>query len=184
MKFDPVDIFGEGIGYVITRAFAYLGCLWMGSVIGLISVLQLEMFSDIDELFYLILFAPVSLINLLLPFTLTIMIVAIFLFKSDRSLMKIMPIFTALLSLMVMLRETRGDPVEKTIQWTIWLGFMGTLFGVFWYFRKVEETKYAMELEELYRENEQRRQELQEKFGTASFGSVRDNQNTPENFPK
>lgn len=184
MNFDPVDIFGEGIGHVVTRALAYLGCLWMGSVMSLISVLQLKIFSDIDEVFYLILFAPVSLINLLLPFTLTIMIVAIFWFKSDRSLMKIMPVFSALLSLMVMFRETTGDLVEKTIQWTIWLGFMGTLFGVFWYFRKVEETKYAMELEELYRENEQRRHELQEKFGTASFASVRDDLIDPENFPK
>lgn len=168
LKFDPVDVVGAGCGVAIARVFRLFATIFMGCGIASWSIHTTRMFGEPWEPFVYFISGPVHLLSIWICFSLPTLIEGIIMIvRSDEPVGLRDVVFATILGLWCMLGY-RSEMKSPALSWTLWIILSAMLATATWFWSQWSRNRWMQEIAELKAENDLRRQELQEKFGTVA----------------
>lgn len=188
MKFalDPGDVIGHGCWETIKRLLAPVSSIWIGSFCALVAMLLAEVvdmawngyWGEIDELFinmaWALLYAPLALFFSGWSLLVVPLLAYVFyqMIRSEQDMSWIWLGTTGVSGFMVM---TSGAMEEMNIDyvafaWGFYVLLMVSLGVGIVFLKGWQQNAQARHLQEVMAENEMRRMEIEQEYGTKSFG--------------
>lgn len=187
---DPGDVLGDGCWEAIKRVLVVISTLWVGCLAALLAYCFTELvgavidgaWSDLGEMIvdmggmivWSFLWAPVVIIFsvwglFLLPLLGLVMYLV---FRAER---QIIWTWFGIVVVVGCVAMEGLDTLPATYRLTgvLWVSFLlilAVIAVMCWYYQSWQGNVHAQHLMEVHAENEQRRMEMRERFGTKSFG--------------
>ncbi|MFK7912139.1 MAG: hypothetical protein AB8F34_16300 [Akkermansiaceae bacterium] len=187
---DPGDVLGDGCWETVKRVFAMMSTLWVGCISALIALYMAEVvgaiwagaWSDVGDiildmgssvllamvwapLYYLFSFWGLIMIPLLIY-------VMFMMFRADMEVTKVWFVIVLIAGVIAMngMIEVPANYALAAVAWVVFLFVMISLAAGCWFLRGWERNSQAQHLQEVSAENELRRIEIEQAYGTKSFG--------------
>jgi hypothetical protein len=168
LKFDPVDVFGAGCWDAISRIFLFVSSIFMGCGIASWALFADNLLDEPLSPFFAFLVGPLHLFSAWALLAFPVMICGWFvMIRSEENLAPRWAGFAVVMGLFCMLGQSRSIGIPW-ISWPVWILLSAMLCTATWFFMQWQRNRWIQEMAELKAENEQRRLEIQEKFGTAA----------------
>lgn len=174
LKFDPVDVVGAGCWDMLSRLFLFITAIFIGCGIGSWSLHVHEMFSSPEEPLLMFLIGPIHLLSSWAVISLPLLLAFLGIFV--RTEKELAPRWAGLAISMAIFCLCGYFKEAHWIAWPLCLLLCAMLATATWFFMQWSRNRWIQEMAELKAENQQRRLELQEKFGTVATNMYSDDE--------
>ena len=167
LKFDPVDVVGAGCWDAITRVFLFVTAVFIGCGIASWAINVRSLLDEISAPIMYFLIGPVYLLSVWAIIGFPVLIGGCFMMVRTEATLA--PRWTGLaiaLGLLCMCGYGHAD--KAWLSWPLWIVLNAMYATATWFFIQWSRNRWIQEMAELKAENEQRRLEIQEKFGTVA----------------
>lgn len=169
LKFDPVDVIGAGCFDTIRRIFLFGTSVIVGCGIGSWSLHAGHMFDNPWEPILFFLAGPIHLLSASAFVSFPLLIAGLFIMiRSEEDLAPRWAGLVSSLGLLVVLGYFKQID-SHWLTWPLWLLMTAMLCTATWFWMKWSRNRWVQEILELKEENQQRRHEIHEKFGTVAI---------------
>ena len=168
LKFDPVDVIGAGCWETLLRFFLFVSAVMVGCGIGSWSLHAGHMFDEPWSPILYFLVGPLHLFSYTIFISFPLGVAGLFvLFRSEEPLAPRWAALASSLGFLVVLGYFK-DIEHHWLTWPLWFLMTSMLCTATWFWMKWSRNRWAQELLDIKVENQERRNELHEKFGTVS----------------
>ncbi|NNJ87139.1 MAG: hypothetical protein HKP20_08210 [Akkermansiaceae bacterium] len=188
MKFplDPGDVIGHGCWETVQRLLAPVSSIWIGCFCALASMFLAELvdlalsgsWSRVDDLLiemaWALLYAPMAIFLSFWSLLVVPLLGYIFyqMIRSEHDVAWMWLGTTAVCGLMVMISPMLEDTtmVFKVVAWVVFVVLLVSIGVAIFFISGWQQNAQARHVQEVMAENERRRLEIEQQYGTTSFG--------------